>query len=127
MSTTPHDGSGTVISFAGTNFTARTISVAFNNPAAEDLIDVSHLGLTAGNSVLTMGRPLTGSATDTGQEVTVEYLGKNLIADQSTGTLVITHNGVQLLSRAATCNSTTLNFNTNEAITGTSTFKIARS
>ena len=127
MATTPHDGSGTTFSFGGTSFTVTNIVVNFNNPAAEDVIDVSHLGLPSGASVLTQTRPLTGSATDTGQEVTIEYLGKTLIADQTTGTLEIVHSGVTLLSRGATVNATTLTFATNDAVRGSNTFKIARS
>ena len=126
MVITPHDSTGTTFSFGGTSFTVTNIVVNFNNPAAEDVIDVSHLGLLSGASVLTQSRPLTGSASDTGQEVTIEYLGKTLIADQTTGTLEIVHAGVTLLSRGATVNSTTLTFATNDAVRGSNTFAIER-
>lgn len=127
MAVTPHDGSGTVFTFAGTTYTVTNIVVSANDPNADNTIDVSHLGLTTGAAVLTQDRPLAGSATDTGQQVSVDYLGKSLVADGSTGTISITHNGVSLLSRAATVNSSTLTFALNDAVRGSATFRIARS
>lgn len=127
MAVTPHDGTGTVLSFAGTNYTVTNIVVTHNDPNVENTIDVSHLGLASGSSVLTQDRPLAGSATDTGQQVQVDYLGKTLVADGSTGTIAITHNGVSLLSRAATVSSSTLTFALNDAVRGSATFRIARS
>lgn len=127
MAITPHDGSGTSFTFAGTTYTVTNIVITNNDPNQEALIDVSHLGLTDGSSVLTQARPLTGSSTDTGQQVQMDYLGKNILVDASTGTLAISHNGVQLLSRAATVNSSTLTFAVNDAVRGSATFRIARS
>jgi len=127
MAVTPHDGSGTVLTFAGTTYTVTNIVVSHNDPNVENTIDVSHLGLSSGSSVLTQDRPLSGSATDTGQQVQVDYLGKSLVADGSTGTLAVTHNGVSLLSRAATVSSSTLTFALNDAVRGSATFRIARS
>lgn len=127
MAVTPHDGSGTVLTFAGTTYTVTNIVVSANDPNVENTIDVSHLGLTSGSSVATQDRPLSGSATDTGQQVQVDYLGKTLVADGSTGTLAITHDGVSLLSRDATVNSSTLTFALNDAVRGSATFRIARS
>ncbi len=127
MAVTPHDGTGTVLTFAGTTYTVTNIVVSHNDPNVENTIDVSHLGLASGSSVLTQDRPLAGSATDTGQQVQVDYLGKTLVADGSTGTLAITHNGVSLLSRGATVNSSTLTFALNDAVRGSATFRIARS
>ena len=127
MAVTPHDGSGTVLSFAGTTYTVTNIVVSNSDPNTENTIDVSHLGLLEGASVLSQDRPLKGSSTDTGQQVQIEYLGKSILVDAATGTLSITHNGVSLLSRGATVVSSTLTFATNDAVRGTGTFKIARS
>jgi len=126
MSATPHDGSGTVFSFGGTAFTVTNIVVSNTDPAADDTIDVSHLGLTTGNSVRTISRPLQGSATDTGREVVVDYLGTNIIKDASTGTLVLTVGGSTAISAAATVSASTLTFATNDAVRGQVTFKVAR-
>jgi len=126
MSATPHDGTGTVFSFGGTAFTVTNIVVSNTDPAADDTIDVSHLGLTTGNSVRTISRPLQGSATDTGREVVVDYLGTNIIKDASTGTLVLTVGGSTAISAAATVSASTLTFATNDAVRGQVTFKVAR-
>lgn len=126
MAATPHDGTGTVFSFGGTAFTVTNIVVSNTDPAAEDTIDVSHLGMTTGNSVRTINRPLQGSATDTGREVVVDYLGTNIIRDASTGTLVLTVGGVSAISAAATVSASTLTFATNDAVRGQVTFKVAR-
>jgi methionine aminopeptidase len=126
MSATPHDGAGTVFSFGGTVFTVTNIVVSNTDPAADDTIDVSHLGLTTGNSVRTINRPLQGSATDTGREVVVDYLGTSIIRDASTGTIVLTTGGVTAISAASTVVSSTLTFATNDAVRGQVTFKVAR-
>lgn len=126
MSATPHDGSGTTFSFGGTAFTVTNIVVTNTDPAAEDTIDVSHLGLTTGNSVATIQRPLQGSGTDTGREIVVDYLGVRLIPDASTGTLVLTVGGSALVSKPATVSSSTLTLATNDAVRGQVTFKVAR-
>lgn len=126
MSATPHDGTGTTFSFGGTAFTVTNIVVTNTDPAADDTIDVSHLGLTVGNSVRTISRPLQGSATDTGREVVMDYLGTNIIKDASTGTLVLVVGASTAISAAATVSSSTLTFATNDAVRGQVTFKVAR-
>lgn len=127
MAATPHDSTGTVITFAGTTYTATNIVVTNTDPAADDKIDVSHLGLTAGASVLTQDRPLQGSSTDTGREVQFDYLGTSIIRDASTGTLTLTVAGTQLLNAvAATVSSSTLTFATNDVVRGQVTLKVAR-
>ena len=126
MAATPHDGTGTVFSFAGVNYTVTNIVVTNTDPTTDNTIDVSHLGLTVGSSVLTQSRPLQGSATDTGREVVVDYLGVSIVPDASTGTLVLTVGGSALISKAATVSSSTLTLATNDAVKGQVTFKVAR-
>lgn len=127
MSITPHDGTGgTTFTFGGTAFTVTSIVYNLADPATDDKIDVSHLGLTAGNEVKTIDRPLKGSASDTGRQVTIEYLGKGVIDDASTGTLVITQGGSSFLSRSATVASSSVTFAVNDTIKGQATFKVAR-
>lgn len=126
MSATPHDGSGTTFTFAGSNFTVTNIVVNNSDPATEDKIDVSHLGLTVGSSIKTIDRPLQGSVNDTGREVVIDYLGTNIVRDASTGTLALTVNGVSAINAAATVSSSTLTFATNDAVKGQVTFKVAR-
>lgn len=128
MADTPHDGSGTSLKLGATNYTVTNIVITYNDPTADqEKIDVSHLGLTTGNSILTQDRPLQGSTSDTGRQVQFDYLGKSIIADASTGTCVITTGGTTLLNGVAyTVNSSTLTMATNDAIRGQATIRIAR-
>ena len=124
MSATPHDGSGTTVTFPG--FTGSVTNIVYNqnDVSADDTIDISHLGLTVGASVLTKDRPLKGSATDTGREVQIDYIGTGAIADGSTGTLVIA--GGLTLSKAATVSSSSQTLAVNDVIRGSVTFRVAR-
>lgn len=125
MAYTPHDGSGTTLSFAGTTFTATSITYSISDPNATDRIDVSHLGQSAGSSVLVLDRPLRGTAGDTGKEVTVEYLAASgsPIAQGQTGTLAIT--GGISLSVAATCVQSSVTLALNDAVRGSASFRVA--
>lgn len=115
---------GTTLTFAGTEYTVTSITYSMNDVSAGDTIDVSHLGLTAGNSIATMDRPLKGSATDTGREVSIEYIGTTPITDGSNGTLVIS--GGLSLSAAATVASSSVTLTTNDVTRGQATFRVAR-
>jgi hypothetical protein len=128
MADTPHDSTGTSLKLGATNYTVTNIVITYNDPTADqEKIDVSHLGLTTGASILTQDRPLQGSTTDTGRQVQFDYLGKSIIADASTGTCTITTGGTTLLSGVAyTVNSSTLTMATNDAIRGQATIRIAR-
>jgi hypothetical protein len=116
---------GTTLTFAGTAYTVTNITYSMTDVAAGDTIDVSHLSQSAGSSVLTMDRPLKGSATDTGREVSMEYLGNAPITDGSTGTLVIA-GGPLALSAAATVSSSSVTLAVNDAVRGQATFRVAR-
>jgi hypothetical protein len=127
MAVTPHDSvSPTTFSFGGTSFTVTNIVVTNTDPSADNAIDVSHLGLTVGNSILTQTRPLQGSAANTGREVMIDYLGSSIIRDASTGTLSLTINGSNVIGANATVSSSTLTLATNDVIKGQVTFKVAR-
>jgi hypothetical protein len=115
---------GTTFSFAGVPYTVTNITYSMTDVSAGDTIDVSHLGMAAGSAVATMDRPLKGSATDTGREVSIEYLGTAPITDGSTGTLAIT--GGLSLSAAATVSSSSVTLATNDATRGQATFRVAR-
>jgi hypothetical protein len=128
MSATPHDGVGTSLVLGGTNYTITNVVITYNDPTADqEKIDISHLGLTTGNSIKTIDRPLQGSMTDTGRSVQFNYLGKSIIADASTGTCSISTGGTSLLAGVAyTVNSSTLTLAKNDAIRGQATIRIAR-
>ena len=126
MAVTPHDSSGTTFSFNSGSYSVTSIVYNLADPATDNTIDVSHLGQTAGSAVLTQDRPLTGNATDTGRQVTIEYLGTNVVADAATGTLVITTGGATFLSKASTVVSSSVTFAVNDVVKGTAVFKVAR-
>jgi hypothetical protein len=115
---------GTTLSFAGANYTVTSVTYSMTDVSAGDTIDVSHLGQSAGSNVLTMDRPLKGSATDTGREVSIEYIGTAPITDGATGTLAIT--GGLTLSAAATVSSSSVTLTVNDATRGQATFRVAR-
>jgi hypothetical protein len=117
-------GQGTNLVFASTTYTVTSITYSMNNVGGDDTIDVSHLGQSAGSNVLTMDRPLKGSATDTGREVSIEYLGSAPITDGATGTLTIT--GGLALSAAATVQSSSVTLAVNDVVKGQATFRVAR-
>ena len=118
---------GTNFSFAGATQTVTSLTYSMTAVGGDaEQIDVSHLGLTTGAAMLSIGKPLAGSTSggDTGREVSIEYLGASPIADGSTGTLIIT--GATSLSAAATCVSSSVTLATNEIVRGSATFKVAR-
>jgi len=117
-------GQGTNLVFASTTYTVTSITYSMNNVGGDDTIDVSHLGQSVGSNVLTMDRPLKGSATDTGREVSIEYLGTAPITDGLTGTLTIT--GGLALSAAATVQSSSVTLAVNDVVKGQATFRVAR-
>lgn len=126
MPATPHDGSGSTFVFAGVTYTVTNITYTVADNNATDSIDVSHLGQTTGQTVLTMSRPLKGSAGDTGKEVTIDYLsnaGATPIAQGATGTLTIT--GGISLSAGATCKSSSITLAVNDANKGSASFMVA--
>ena len=123
MAVTPHD-SGTTLTFGGTAYTVTNVVYNLTDTNANDTIDISHLGLSAGASVLTMSRPLKGSATDTGREVQFDFIGNAPIIDGATGTLVIT--GGLALSAAATVSSSSITLAVNDVVKGSATLKVAR-
>lgn len=127
---TPHDGTGTVLTWAGTTYTVTNIVVSFTDPTAEeDQINVSHLGQTTGEQAKTLTLPLAGAASgDTGRTVQFDYVGKTVIEDKATGTFSLTVGGsaISVLSKAGTVQSSTLTLTTNDAIRGQATIRIAR-
>lgn len=124
MPYTPHDSTGTNFVFAGSTYTVTSITYTITDQAATDQIDVSHLGQTTGATVLTLARPLKGSAGDTGKEVAIEYLAATgtPIAQGQTGTLAIT--GGISLSVTATCRSSSITLTVNDAARGSASFQV---
>ena len=143
MSATPHDGNsitkGTILRFGAEVYTVTNIVISNTNPAAaaDAQIDVSHLGQTTGEQAARLNRPLVIPAEDggSGRQITFDYLGKSILLDGSTGTVVITIGGTALVgstSAAAATNyfatvaSSTLTLATNDAIRGQGVLSLVR-
>lgn len=126
MATTPHDSSGSTIAFAGTTFTVTNLTLNFSDVSGEtDRIDVSHLGQSTGSTILTVKRPLIGSATgETGKEVSFDYIGTTQLTGGRTGTFTLSGSGGSL-SGAATVVSSTLTLAVNDVVRGSVTLRVA--
>ena len=124
MAATPHDSSGTTFSFGGTNFTVTNLVYNLTDTGGGDQIDISHLGLTTGASLLFQNRPLKGATGgETGKEVTIDYIGTNAIAGGTSASYSIS--GGLTLSGNATCLSSSVTLALNEVIRGNATFRLA--
>ena len=140
---TPHDGDastkGTILKFGANVYTVTNIVISNTNPAAaaDAKIDVSHLGQTTGESAARLDRPLVIPAEDggSGRQITFDYLGKTILLDGSTGTVVITIGGTALVGSTAvaaatnyfaTVASSTLTLATNDAIRGQGVLSLVR-
>lgn len=125
MSVTPHDSTGSLIVFAGTTFTVTNLTLNFSDVSGEtDRIDVSHLGQSTGSTILTVKRPLVGSATgETGKEVSFDYIGTTQLTGGRTGTFTLT--GGSSISGAATVVSSTLTLAVNDVVRGSVTLRVA--
>lgn len=127
MAATPHDSSGTTLAFPG--FTGTVTNITYsrteNENGTSDTIDISHLGLTTGATVLSQPRPLKGAAgsSDTGKTVSIEFIGTGSLAGGSSGTLTIT--GGLSLSGVATVASSSITLAVNDVIRGSAEFRVA--
>lgn len=127
MAATPHDGSGTSLTFPG--FTGSITGITYSQTetagGTADVIDISHLGLTTGSFVLSQARPLKGAAgsSETGKTVSVEFIGTGILAGGTTGTLAIT--GGISLTGVATVASSSLTLAVNDVVRGSAEFRVA--
>jgi hypothetical protein len=124
MAITPHDGNGTSFSFKGSTYLVTSITYTVGSAGGgADNIDISHLGQTTGESLLSIPRPLVGTAGgDTGKTVSIEYIGADAIAQNSTGSISIS--GGIAVSGNATCNSSSVTATVNDVVRGTAEFQV---
>jgi hypothetical protein len=125
---TPHDGAGTIVTFNSVVYTVTNLVMTNTDPNADSLIDITHLALTTGNSVLSMQKPLIGEVgnADTGRMVEFDYIGKVSIADAVSGSFTLVVGGTTLINKPATCSSSVLTLAVNDAIRGKCSLKISR-
>jgi hypothetical protein len=116
---------GVGFTFGGTTFTVTSVTYQLGDTGGGgDQIDASHLGLTAGASVISLPRPLVGSpGGDTGKSISIEYIGTAPIAQNASGTLTIT--GPVSVSGVATCNSSSVTLTVNDIVRGSAEFQLS--
>jgi hypothetical protein len=123
MADTPHDGSGTTVTFSG-GFSGDVTGISYSESAGgNNDIDISHLGQTVGETALSMSRPLKGGGGETGKEVQIDYIGSSVVEGGKSGTLSIT--GGLTISGVATCTSSSVTLAVNDVIKGSATFRVA--
>lgn len=124
MAATPHDSTGTTFTFNSVGYTITNLVYNLTDTGGGDQIDISHLGLTTGASLLFQNRPLKGATGgETGKEVTIDYIGASAIAGGTSAAYSIT--GGLSLSGNATCLSSSVTLALNEVIRGNATFRLA--
>lgn len=139
---TPHDGNattkGTILRFGSEVYTVTNVVISNTNPAAaaDAKIDVAHLGQTTGEQAARLDRPLVIPAEDggSGRQITFDYLGKTILLDGATATVLITIGGTALVGATgagatayfATVASSTLTLATNDAIRGQGVLSLVR-
>lgn len=122
MAATPHDSSGTTVSFGGQLSSVTDITVNNTDPGGDDTLDISHLGLADGDSVLTQARPLVGSSNDTGSEIQVEGIGSSAPSVGTEATLTIS-GGFGNYSGCARCTASSVRGTVNDVVRYSATFR----
>jgi hypothetical protein len=123
MASTPHDSSGTSFTFNSNNYTITNLVYNLTDVTNTDEIDISHLGLTTGASLLTQKRPLKPGGSETGKEVTIDYIGSSAITGGTSASYSIS--GGLSLSGTATCVSSSVTLAINDVIRGNATFRLS--
>jgi hypothetical protein len=125
MASTPHDSSGSGFTLGATTFTVTSVTLNFSDVSGNtDRIDVSHLGQTTGATILTVARPLRGSATgETGKEVSFDYIGTTQLVGGTTGAYALT--GPVALSGNATVLSSSVTLAVNDVVRGSATVRLS--
>lgn len=123
--TTPHDGSGTTVTFNDVEYKATSLTWTVNDITSDDNIDTSTLDQTKGEEVNSQPRPLIGdSGNDTGWEISFDYIGNVPITDGLEGALVVT-GGVSITGNA-TCTSSSVTLAVNDVVRGSATLRLDR-
>ena len=122
---TPHDGSGTTVSFAGQTYKATSLTWTVNDISSDDNIDTSTLDQIKGEEVNSQPRPLIGdSGSDTGWELSFDYIGNTPITDGATGAVSVT--GGVTISGNGTCTSSSVTAAVNDVVRGNATIRLDR-
>ena len=122
---TPHDGSGTVVSFGGETYKATSLTWTKNDISSDDNIDTSTLDQITGEEVAFQARPLIGdSGSDTGWEISFDYIGNAPIEDGASGAVSVS-GGVSITGNG-TCTSSSVTLAVNDVVRGNATIRLDR-
>lgn len=121
MAATPHD-SGTVVVFSGATYTVTNVTINYSE--VTDVIDVSHLGQTTGEVMLTQARPLQDKFGSTGTEVSFDYIGSTQLVGGSSGAFSVSG---FFTGKTATIASSSITLAMNDAIRGNATVRVKMS
>lgn len=122
---TPHDGSGTSLSFAGSTYKCTSMTYSKTDVTASDRVDTSTLDIIAGNQTTSQARPLKGDTSgDTGWSLSFDYIGNTPIDDGKTGALVVS--GGLTINSTATCTDSSVTATVNDVVRGSATLRVDR-
>lgn len=122
---TPHDSTGTIVSFAGQTYKATSLTWTVNDISSDDNIDTSTLDQITGDEVNSQPRPLIGdSGSDTGWELSFDYIGNVPITDGAAGAVSVT--GGVSISGNGTCTSSSVTATVNDVVRGNATIRLDR-
>lgn len=123
MAVTPHDAPGTIVVFNGQTYTVTNVSLNYSDVSGNiDAIDISHLGQTTGETMLTQPRPLKGSGTgETGKEVSFDYIGTTQLVGGVSGSFTV---GTFVTAATATVVSSSITLAVNDVVRGNATFRV---
>lgn len=122
---TPHDNTGTIVSFGGQTYKATSLTWTVNDISSDDNIDTSTLDQVTGEEVNSQARPLIGdSGSDTGWEISFDYIGNVPITDGEEGAVSVT--GGVTINGNGTCTSSSVTLAVNDVVRGNATIRLDR-
>ena len=122
---TPHDGSGTTVSFAGQTYKATNLTYSKSDIASDNNIDTSTLDQVEGEEVNYQAAPLIGdSGSETGWTVSFDYIGNAPIEDATEGDLLVS--GGISITGTAYCTESSVTLSVNDVVRGSATLRVER-
>ena len=122
---TPHDVSGTVVTFNDVAYKATGLTFSKSDISSDDNIDTSTLDQTTGQEVNYQPRPLIGdSGSDTGWELSFDYIGNEPIQDGLEATISVT--GGITVNGTGTCTASSVTLAVNDVVRGNATIRVER-
>ena len=122
---TPHDVSGTVVTFNDVAYKATGLTFSKSDISSDDNIDTSTLDQIEGTEVNYQPRPLIGdSGSDTGWELSFDYIGNEPIQDGLEATISVT--GGITVNGTGTCTASSVTLAVNDVVRGNATIRVER-